>query len=46
MLEYIADGKVYTSAELEEFLAKRFSLTNAERQERLSGGALTFCNRI
>lgn len=46
MLEYIADGKVYTSAELEEFLAKHFSLTSAERQERLSGGALTFCNRI
>lgn len=46
MLEYIADGNVYTSSELEEFLAKRFSLTNVERQERLSGGALTFCNRI
>ena len=46
ILEYIADGKVYTSSELEEFLAKHFSLTNAERQERLSGGALSFCNRI
>ena len=46
MLEYIADGNVYTSSELEEFLAKHFSLTSAERQERLSGGALTFCNRI
>ena len=46
LLEYISDGEIYTSAELEEFLAGKFSLTNAERQERLAGGALTFCNRI
>lgn len=46
LLEYIRDGQPRTTAELEEVLAKRFSLTDIDRQERLSSGTLTFCNRI
>lgn len=46
LLEYIRDGQPRTTAELEEVLAKRFSLTDEERQERLAGGTLTFCSRI
>ena len=46
LLEHISDGKIYTTTELEEFLARKFALTHEERQERLSGGALVFCNRI
>lgn len=46
LLECIRDGRPRTTAELEEGLAKRFSLTDAERQERLAGGTLTFCSRI
>lgn len=46
LLEYIRDGQPRTTAELEEVLAKRFSLTDINRQERLSSGTLTFCNRI
>lgn len=46
LLEYIRDGQARTTAELEEALARQFSLTDADRQERLSSGSLTFCNRI
>lgn len=46
LLEYIRDGQARTTAELEEALARQFSLTDADRQERLSSGTLTFCNRI
>lgn len=46
LLEYIRDGQARTTAELEEALARQFSLTDANRQERLSSGSLTFCNRI
>lgn len=46
ILEYISDGSIYSGAELEEYLANKFSISNEERQERLAGGALTFCNRI
>lgn len=46
LLEYISDGQARTTAELEEALARQFSLTDADRQERLSSGTLTFCNRI
>lgn len=46
LLEYIRDGQPRTTSELEEALAKQFSLTDEERQERLSSGTLTFFNRI
>lgn len=46
LLEYMRDGQPRTTAELEDTLARRFSLTDEERLERLSSGALTFCNRI
>ena len=46
VLEFLSDGKVHTSEQLQKFVRSRFHLTAAQRAKKVDSGAPVWTNRI
>lgn len=46
VLEFLSDGEVHTSEQLQKFVRRRFHLTAAQRAKKLDSGAPAWTNRI